>query len=308
MNALKIACIGECMIELWQDNRQPQSMQRTFGGDTLNTAIYAARCLRTRPARVDYVTALGDDPFSEELLQAWQAEGVGTSLVARLPERLPGLYMIRTTADGERSFYYWRSASAARELMHTSYTQTLLQTLAHYDFVYLSGISLAILDDDSRRKLLDLMATVRDNGGRVGFDSNYRPRLWPDQQTTRYWLEQVLTCTDIAFPTFDDEIRLYADNTPEQTAQRHHALGVGEVVVKCGSEPCLVSGAGGRQQAYVEPLSVARPVDTTAAGDSFNAAYFSARLSGEEPQQAAAAGHRLAASVISYQGAIIPAD
>jgi 2-dehydro-3-deoxygluconokinase len=214
--------------------------------------------------------------------------------------------MIRTAADGERSFYYWRSAAAARELMHAQQTQTLLQTLLHYDFVYLSGISLAILDDTSRNRLLALLSGVRANGGRVGFDSNYRPRLWPDQQTTRYWLEQVLSVTDIAFPTFDDEIKLFADSTAEQTAQRHHALGVGEVVVKCGSSPCLVSDAGG--QTYVEPVMVAEPVDTTAAGDSFNAAYFSARLSGADAPRAAAAGHRLAAKVITQQGAIIAMD
>jgi 2-dehydro-3-deoxygluconokinase len=49
-------------------------------------------------------------------------------------------------------------------------------------------------------------------------------------------------------------------------------------------------------------------VDTTAAGDSFAAAYLHARLSGESPRSAAAAGHRLAGQVVRYRGAIIPRD
>jgi 2-dehydro-3-deoxygluconokinase len=306
MKPLKIACIGECMIELWQDHRQPGLMCRTFGGDTLNTAVYAVRCLRDYPARVDYVTALGDDPFSDELLLAWQAEGVHTELVTRLAGKLPGLYMIRTGSAGERSFYYWRGEAAARELFRCAQTQSLLETLVHYDFIYLSGISLAILDESSRARLLDLLAQLRRNGGRVGFDSNYRPRLWPDVATTRHWLERVLSLSDLAFPTFDDEVAVYGDDTAEHTAQRHHDLGVSEVVVKRGSESCLVSAPGVSD--YVAAYPVSSPVDTTAAGDSFNAAYFSARLSGLEPLAAARAGHRLAARVVAHQGAIIARD
>lgn len=302
---LKIASIGECMIELWQNSQQAERMQRTFGGDTLNTAVYAARCLSDiAAAQVDYVTALGDDPFSTELLNAWQAEGVGTGLVARLPGKLPGLYIIRTDDQGERSFYYWRENAAARELFRVAQTESLLQTLSRYDFIYLSAITLAILDESSREGLLELLKTVRKNGGKVGFDSNYRPRLWPDPPSTRRWLEKVLQHTDIGFPTFDDEIQLYDDHSAEQTARRYHQLGVSEVVVKCGKQPCLVSYSD--QQSYVSGETVAQPVDTTAAGDSFNAAYFSTRLSGSSPEQAAQAGHTLAARVISHQGAIIP--
>ena len=56
---MKIASIGECMIEL--RHRSAADLSLAFGGDTLNTAVYLARLLRLREASVDYVTALGDD-------------------------------------------------------------------------------------------------------------------------------------------------------------------------------------------------------------------------------------------------------
>ena len=290
------------MIELWQ--QQPQLMTRTFGGDTLNTAVYAARCLSTSSAQVDYVTALGDDPFSDELIAAWCAAGVGTEQVIRLPGELPGLYIIRTDAAGERSFYYWRDKAAVRQLLCNSQSDSLLQTLANYDFIYLSGITLAVLDEASRERLLALLKTVRNNGGQVGFDSNYRPRLWPDKENTRHWLALALAHCTMAFPTFDDEVNLYDDVTPQDTAARLHGYGVSEVVVKCGSQPCLVSLSN--QQAFVAVPEVVEPIDTTAAGDAFNAAYFSARLMAAEPVTAAQSGHRLAGRVVMQQGAIIP--
>ena len=300
----RIACIGECMIELWQDQQHSDRMRRTFGGDTLNTAIYAARCLPDIDAQVSYVTALGTDPFSTELLHAWQEEKLDTGLVAQIDDHLPGLYIIRTDAQGERTFYYWRSQAAARELFRCPATERIEQALQEYDFVYLSGITLAILDESSRERLFALLARLRERGGKVGFDSNYRPRLWPKPDAARHCLQKMWAQTDLAFPTFEDEVALWQDVDPAATVARLHALGVTEVVVKQGSKPCLVSDMN--ETHWVTGTPVAQPVDTTAAGDSFNAAYFSARLSGQTAVAAAAAGHRLASQVIQHQGAIIP--
>src|SRR5881392_4089221 len=106
----KVASIGECMIELKQ--AAGGLLSRGYGGDTLNTAVYLARL----GVAVDYVTALGDDPLSGGMLAGWRAEGVGTGLVARVPGRLPGLYLIQTDPAGERRFLYWRDRAPAREL------------------------------------------------------------------------------------------------------------------------------------------------------------------------------------------------
>jgi len=301
----RLACIGECMIELWQDRQYSDRMRRTFGGDTLNTAVYAARCLQAANAKVSYATALGTDPFSDELLAAWQAEGLETGLVARLPDYLPGLYIIRTDEQGERTFYYWREQAAARELFRCPDTERIERSLQDYDFVYLSGITLGILDEAGRERLLALLEQVRAKGGKVGFDSNYRPRLWPDKATAQHWLQQLWQRTDLACPTFEDEAALWDDADPSVTAARLEALGVAESVIKQGAQPSLVTLAG--QSHWVESDTVAQPVDTTAAGDSFNAAYCSARLMGQGAIDAARAGHRLAAQVIQQPGAIIPA-
>jgi len=302
---LRIASIGECMIELSETADAGGQMRRTFGGDTLNTAVYLARSLGDTPASVHYVTALGDDPFSAEMLAAWQDEGIDTKLAFRLPGRLPGLYIIRTDAAGERSFHYWRSAAAAREMLRAEQAETLAGALAGFDLVYLSGITLGILDGESRQRLFALLAALNHTGCRIAFDTNYRPRLWQSRAEAQDAVTRVVALAAIALPTFDDEAALFDDSDPQATARRLHGLGVGEVVVKCGGSPCLVSLRG--KPSWVTGETVARPVDTTAAGDSFNAAYLAARLGGEAPQAAAAAGHRLAARVIAHKGAIIPA-
>jgi 2-dehydro-3-deoxygluconokinase len=97
-----------------------------YGGDTLNTAIYLARL----GASVDYVTALGDDVWSDEMLSGRRAEDVGTDLVVRLAGRVPGLYIIRTDENGERRFYYWRDSALARQLFALPPLSRFTMTLA----------------------------------------------------------------------------------------------------------------------------------------------------------------------------------
>ncbi|MBX6368917.1 MAG: sugar kinase [Rhodospirillales bacterium] len=294
----RVAAIGECMIEL--SERDSGTLALAYGGDTLNTAVYLKRAANARIA-VDYVTALGDDPWSEAMLSAWREEGLGTRHVARLPGGLPGLYMIRVEASGERRFYYWRSAAAARELFRAPATLPVLEALAEYDLVYLSLITVSVLGEEARERLASALATARSGGARVAFDTNYRPAGWPDPATARAAAERFIALADIALPTADDERALFGDADLEATASRYAGR---EAAVKRGADGCVVMHAQERREVAV-PERVAA-VDTTAAGDAFNAGYLAARLLGRAPEAAALVGHRLAAAVVRHPGAIIP--
>ncbi|WP_279062588.1 sugar kinase [Lelliottia amnigena] len=302
----KIAVIGECMIELSQKGAE---VSRGFGGDTLNTSVYIARQVAPEALAVDYVTALGTDSFSQQMLEAWQSENVQTSLIQRMENRLPGLYYIETDSTGERTFYYWRNEAAAKFWLESEDSAAICEELATFDYLYLSGISLAILSPSSREKLLSLMHECRANGGKVIFDNNYRPRLWTSREETQQVYQQMLHCTDIAFLTLDDEDALWGEKPVEEVIARTHDAGVSEVVIKRGADSCLVSVAG---EAVIDvpavKLAKDKVVDTTAAGDSFSAGYLAVRLTGGTPEDAAKRGHLTASTVIQYRGAIIPRD
>jgi tagaturonate reductase len=297
-----VYAIGECMIEL-QRGAAPAAMDYRFGGDTLNAAVYMARLLDPGVAQVAYVTGLGTDGMSDEMLASWAREGLVTDCVQRLPERLPGIYLIETAADGERRFHYWRQDSAARHWLAAPQAGAVLARLAMAHTLYLSGISLAILTPPDRDRLLATLAACRGAGGRIVFDNNYRPRLWESAAVACAVYARVLALTDIALLTLDDEVALYGPADAHAVIVRTRALGVAEIVVKCGADPCLVWHDG--RLIEVAPAPVADVVDTTAAGDSFGAAYVAARLAGQDPERAARAGHRLAGAVIQQRGAII---
>lgn len=306
MMSKKIAVIGECMIELSEKNA---AVNRGFGGDTLNTSVYIARQTNASALAVHYVTALGTDAFSQQMLESWQAEEVKTDLIQRMADRLPGLYYIETDDTGERTFYYWRNEAAAKFWLESEQSAAICEELATFDYLYLSGISLAILSPQSREKLLTLLCECRANGGQVIFDNNYRPRLWASKEETQQVYQQMLTCTDIAFLTLDDEDALWGEKPVAEVIARTHAAGVKEVVVKRGADSCLVSIVGEPQQEIpAVKLPKEKVVDTTAAGDSFSAGYLAVRLTGGDARSAAARGHLTASTVIQYRGAIIPRE
>jgi 2-dehydro-3-deoxygluconokinase len=292
----KVACIGECMIELRQTSGN--ALSRGYGGDTLNTAVYLARL----GLGVDYITALGDDPISDEMVAGWAAEGVGTTRVARLPGKLPGLYMIETDTAGERRFYHWRENSAVRCLMQLPQTEEILGALAGYDLVYLSAITLSLYDESGRRRLIAALDQARRRSVRIAFDTNFRARGWPDLERARRAYQDAFDVADIVLASTEDMLPLYPGESSDDLLARVPAQ---ETVMKLAEPACVVRFAGHAQLVEADPVRAA-VVDTTAAGDSFAAAYLAARLGGADPVAAARAGHRLAGAVVCHRGAIIP--
>lgn len=299
-NTPRIALIGECMIELQQ--RADGSLQQSFGGDTLNTAVYLSRALDDK-AQVDYVTALGDDSFSDAMCQIWRSEGIGLDLVQRLPGRLPGLYCIQTDANGERRFLYWRNEAAVRDCFTTPAAEPILAALPDYDVLYFSGITLAVLGMQGRARLIKTLSEARQRDARIVFDNNYRPRLWASVDEARAAYRSVLPYVDLALLTVDDEQALFGFGDCAEVFATYAQIGTPEVVLKRGAEACLIRCDG---EAFEVPAQkVDKVVDTTAAGDSFSAAYLARRLLGGTPAEAAQAGHELASRVIQVPGALI---
>ncbi len=293
---MRIVLIGEAMLELSQ---AADGWQLGHGGDTVNMAIHLARSGHN----VAYLTALGSDPFSDELRNRWRAEGIDTSLVLTDPTKNPGLYAIRTDNAGERSFFYWRENSAARGLFTAQGIEAALKEAEVADLLAYSLISLAILPPEARQALFALCARVRARGGKVAFDGNYRPRLWPDVATAIDARDQAIACADIGLPTLDDETLLSGETSADAVAAHWQRCGADEVIVKLGAQGCRLPDG-----TLLPPPERLSPVDTSGAGDAFNAGYLDARTKGAIPSAAALQGHILAGWTIMRRGAIPALD
>ncbi len=297
-----IAAIGEVMIELAPFPSAPEErrelMALSYAGDTYNTSVYMSRLgLNTH-----YVTLLGDDAYSNQILARMATENIGAAMIRQLAGRTPGLYAIRNGADGEREFYYWRKEAPARELFSSEEaSRELLQQLTRCNCVYFSGITLAIISETARANLYNSLRALRDRGITVAFDSNYRPRLWPDRNIAQGAMRDAMEHCDIALLTLDDEQLLWDDASVAGCRRRYPHIS--ELILKRGAEDVVVISDGHQVNVPVPPVS--QVVDTTGAGDTFNAGYLASRLQGTDPAAAAAQGIRCAGVVIQHRGGVI---
>ena len=295
---LHLLAIGEVMAEI---RREPKiGFQLGFAGDTFNTAVYFTRQFG-HSARVGYCTRLGCDPLSQAFLVAAQDEGIDVSQVGFDRERMIGIYAVSTDETGERSFYYWRSNSAARRLFVSDKTLTSLPTA---NVIFLSAITLAILHPSARRRLITLLRDLRSrNACHVAFDSNYRPQLWENTEKARVVVGEMWQIADIALPSVDDEIALFGDADEEAVIARFSKANWRACAIKRGARGPVSPGLA--REAHPEFAPALNVVDTTAAGDSFNGGYLAAFLRGEDERQCLLAGHEIASRVVGARGALI---
>lgn len=292
-----VLCLGEAMLEI---GAATGSATCTLGvaGDSLNTAVYLARC----GIPTGFASALGTDGPARRIRALMAEEGLDADLVLEKAQGSTGLYLAETEPSGERRFTYWRDSSAARDYPQMCRDAGQMGRIFTVPVLYLTGVTVAVMSRDGGEFLKTVVQAVRSSGGRVAFDPNFRRALWRGrEELAARLIGWMCSNADWCLATDTDEAELWGDQSARTVFARHAGRAGCEVVVKCGADGCLI-GPDDR-------VGVPRPVDvvdTTGAGDSFNAAYLAARLQGEGVREAAMAGHRLAAKVIGTRGAIVP--
>ena len=293
----RVLAVGEAMFEMAVVG--PETYNRSFAGDTFNTAWHLSQ-IPGLPIDVGYVSKVGTDAVSDRFLELLAADGVDATWVGRDPDRTMGLYMIEL--DGaERSFSYWRDASAARCLADDD--KWLDAAFAQAGLIHVSGITLGILSTAARGRLEAALIRARQAGACISFDPNYRPKLWASTEEARAATKALYSISDIALPSFDDEANLWGDASPLATLDRVAELGAAEIVLKDGAKSVFLRSG----EMFEIPTAPAQNVkDTSGAGDAFNAGYLAARLGGRSPREAVTVGQALSAQVIGHFGARIP--
>ena len=294
---MKILSIGECMAEFSPDE-QLGKFNLGFAGDTFNTAWYIAN--NHADVNSAYFSKVGDDELSDQMLKFMSDNQVDTRYITTVAGSTIGLYLI-SLVNGERTFSYWRNKSAATFLGQN--VDDVGNAMKKQDMIYFSGITLAILDQNSRENLFSCLKSARRAGKKIAFDPNLRPKLWNDKKEMCDVIMAGANLSDIILPSFEDEATWFLDADPMSTLARYQNVGAETVVVKNTGDPVSFWSQHGTGTYLVE--SVEKIIDSTAAGDSFNAEILVGLLREIPLADAINNAANLAKKVLMGQGALV---
>lgn len=298
-----IAVLGEVMIELAPAGA---GLYRSgVAGDTYNTAVMLSQL----GSQVCYATALGDDQFSGQIREAMQQHGLNSSAVLTLKAKQPGLYCISNSANGERSFSYWRQQSAARQAFQSDLLfEQLLQAVSHCTDVYWSGITLALMSEGCLSLWLAHLQQLQSRGGKVYFDTNYRAALWRERTDQLQWYQAALLHCDYFLPSLEDCQQIWGCENLKQALEQLQSLlpvegPVPVICLKAQQQLCWLEAGQCRQFSLTFSDQM---LDATGAGDAFSGALIAALQQGLTAAVAIQIAHCAASLVVQYQGAILP--
>ncbi|MAD14817.1 MAG: carbohydrate kinase [Alteromonadaceae bacterium] len=292
--------IGECMVEL--SFTAHNKLQHSFAGDTYNSLVYAKRWHNELDCY--FLSGIGEDSFSNLMTEHWQQHGISDEFALTSGNHNVGIYAIKNDTNGERHFDYWRKESAATQLMSLIEKHGSEPHWPHFDLVYFSGISLAILSDDDKARFINLVTRLKAKGSKIAFDPNYRPKMWVNKVHAIQWLEAAYTVSDIVLPGTEDHQDLLGHASVTEIVDYCKKYDVSELVVKAGKQGVYAFDFG-QAVCHVPFIPAERQLDTTAAGDSFAGVYLACRMANKDVQSAIEDASAAAGLVVQHQGAIV---
>lgn len=251
---LELSCEGDLNLA--------RVFTRSFGGDTFNTAVAAARL----GSSVAFITRMGQDAFALGLQEMLLKEGI-QQLPVRAAKGSTGLYFVSIDGEGQREFVYYRNDSAPRQLSPEDISPDVIKNAK---VIYSSGITLAI-SESSRKAVIKAFRLAREYGVITAFDPNYREALWQSEEGSVDALNEILPLVDVFLPSFpEDTTPIISFNRPEQVLDYFLFKGVKLVVVKTGAHGCYI---GYKKEIQHFPATPIKAIDTTGAGDAFNGGF-----------------------------------
>ena len=287
----RISVIGNVNVDLlvWPAAEFPppgtdmpvESIETRAAGAAGNTALALAR-LGCVPRLIGCV---GDDHYGRFILDELVAAGIEEGVLV-LPGEPTGISIAFEAPERDRSFLTLLGS------LQTFEASMVPPDALEGDYVLLCGYF--CLPSLRGRDTLKLLERVRAAGGRTLFDCGWDPAGWP--QETKREIAELLPLVDYFLPNEVEAGCLTGIEDPVAAARVLGRISGGWVIVKLGKEGCVAVGAG---QEHVISAPSVRVVDTTGAGDAFNAGLLYALAGGTEVTVALRLATRLATTVVS---------
>lgn len=277
------------------DDEEIIMSNQDIGGSATNTAI----ALTSLKIACGLSARIGQDEVGKQILN--QLESIGLDLSCMQYGETTGYTITIVDKNGERTMFSYRGASA--EVLE--FTSELRHFLNQAQLLILSGYYL--VHEQQAEMALMAAGEIKKAGGLVAFDPS--PNIGLVKESL---LDQMFALTDLILPNKRELQIITKSNNIEQGLEQLLQK-IPAIALKLGSEGSMLALNKGfklssgevltKQQTFFQPAVQTVPLDTTGAGDSFNAGVIASLLKEESPEKWLKTGNSLAARVIARKGA-----
>ncbi len=293
---INVCSIGEAMIEI--SNIKNSLYNQSFAGDTLNFCNY----LDKKKLKAFFLSAIGKSEINQSFLDFVKSKKISTKYIKQINKFEAGLYLIKNKDNGEKQFFYWRDESAAKQYFNNIDFLNLFKELKNFDYIYFSGITLSIIHISKLNNFIKLLKLLNNKKIKIVFDLNIRPSRW-NKKNLNIFLDSVLKLVDICFLSGEDMNYWKNKSNIKSYEQIVRKYKIKHSIFRKNAEYTYVF-LNKTRYVFKNKL-LKKVVDTSGAGDGFNAAYLSNFIVNNDPVLALKAGSSLGSKIVMKKGAIV---
>ena len=293
---INVCSIGEAMIEI--SNINNSLYNQSFAGDTLNFCNY----LDKKKLNAFFLSAIGKSEINQSLLDFVKSKKISIKYIKQINQFELGLYLIKNKDNGEKKFFYWRDESAAKQYFNNIDFLNLYKELKNFDYIYFSGITLSIIHISKLNNFIKLLKLLKNKKIKIVFDLNIRLSRW-NKKNLNNFLDSVLKFVDIFFLSGEDMNYWKNKNNLKSYEQIVRKYKIKHSIFRKNARFTYVF-LNKTRYVFKNKL-LKKVVDTSGAGDGFNAAYLSNFIVNNDPVLALKAGSSLGSKIIMKKGAIV---
>jgi fructokinase len=298
----RVACLGEVLIDFIAKEIGTLNAVTSFhkypGGAPANVAVGIARL----GVASGFIGKVGADPFGEFLISVLEQNGVDTGGITQTTDAPTALAFVSRSHSGDRDFLFYRNLCA-----DTLLTESDLPTnwLKQIQYLHIGGVSLT--REPSRQATRYAAKVAKRSRAKISFDPNLRLDLWSDGvEECRSVVHSILEYTDLFLPSQDELLILMAMKDLNKALLQAHEMGPSIICVKMGPRGSVISEKIGKgdYRLFTQPPFRVNVVDTTGAGDAFDAGLIEGLVQGLSLKEAVLRGTAVASLVITQVGAM----
>ncbi|QQE80359.1 carbohydrate kinase [Alicyclobacillus sp. SO9] len=231
-----VVSMGESLIDFVAHERGRLRNVTTFTKAAGGAPANVAACVGKLGGRSAFIGRRSEDEFGQFLQHTLEEFGVNVQYFLPVAQRPTAMAFVALDETGDRSFQFF--------LENTAY-QSLEPSDIPIDFLESAGIlhvgSVAMATEPGRTTTLHAVKQMKQLGGVVSFDPNWRPNLWPDPTQGAQVIESVYPFTDVLKVNREELELLTGTSDLSAGAQRLHSKGPGLVLITLDADGCFYS-------------------------------------------------------------------